>query len=825
MWVPMFVYLILHSLFLLIAAIRASKNDLTHHSNAVNRLLVDGNSTNGNLKAAIKRVHPLILDRNEQIFKITIELKNQKFNDQTECVINDGNKTTRLHFIQENGSLIVAKILNTFAYDQTIGLRCRDTNKDKTQFHFITNLHVIDISSLIRFHDDQPKQMEMRSQIRAKFSTLLSPPFSSDPFCVDELGNYNPAYVEDLNVVICNLTTRKFDNNPHLLFVVRSMELNESTLRRQRPILILPKNSAADEPNAVERNKRDVDLVSAMSASNGGKVNENLANNLLEAYDLLLSKQQTVVQSYLLNIQELLSEFCSQTIDVAQNVKAEGRDYTMIQLQNLMPNSPADEAYSIPGTTGKTFQFGTNFRNIYAKCSDNSTLCLGICLGTSRTKASALRVNQQVSNYFAPSAYNAIGMSQLTSDLYQILFIDPHNGKTIELQEGAAFTVQIPMSKYTPSDYYKCLTFINGQWISDYCTSSNYATAVKPNEFQFNCTCQAGGFIAVFSVFPPTPLYYPPYNEVNITVKLSTNNRCSANDANSFVQSLVQGTTKLEKVRFVKPKCHDGGWLSVILRPAFRENQTTNSYTMQSIKKTMLAPSGFVAFGSVKVTNVTDNVIKRNLTNDGNARRISLRIDRSFKETVGNDSGILAQNWIENMSNNMRISSFRFKSAHIAIGMMFNFTITLPFSGENAESALSAEEIAIWIREQTIYKELEILDPQDQPMPIDELNPDDIVQLVVSAPLAPLAAILAGLVTILCILSTLCVGGLVFVKLRTDRLIEKHNRLRNTDVCHTVPLPVVPYESPLMPTTLNTQEEEHLQFAADTVIFGRTQRG
>ncbi|KAI6232448.1 REJ domain-containing protein [Aphelenchoides besseyi] len=745
-----------------------------------------------------------------------------------ECVINYGNKTTKLHFVQANGSLIIAKIPNSFAYDQTIGLKCRDTDKDKTQFQFITNFHVIDFSSLIRFHVNQPKQMEMTSQIRAKFSTSLPPLFSSDPFCVDELGNHIPAYGKASNVVICNLSTSTLDNNPHLLSVVRSMELKDTTLRLQRPILILPKYSTVNQPNAVKRNKRDVDLVSAMSASNGGKVNENLANNLLEAYDLLLSKQQTVVQSYLLNIQELLSEFCSQTIDVAQNVKAEGRDYTMIQLQNLMPNSPADATYSIPGTTGKTFQFGTNFQNVYAKCSDNSTSCLGICLGTSRTKASALRVNLQVSNYFAPSAYNAIGMSQLTSDLYQILFIDPHNGKTIELQESTTFTVQIPLSKYTPSDYYKCLTFINGQWISDFCTSSNYATAVKSNEFQFNCTCQAGGFIAVFSVFPPTPLYYPPYNEVNITVKLSTNNRCSANDANSFVQSLVQGTTKLERVRFVKPKCHDGGWLSVILRPAFRENQTTNSYTMQTIKKAMLAPSGFIAFGSVKVTNVTDNVIKRNLTNDGNARKISLRIDRSFKETVGNDSGVMSEAWIDNMSKNMKISSFRFKSAHIAIGrhrMMFNFTITLPFSGENAESALSAEEIAIWIREQTIYKELEILDPQDQPMPIDELSPDDIVQLVVSAPLAPLAAILAGLVTTLCILSTLCVGGLVFVKLRTDRLIEKHNRLRNTDVCHTVPLPVVPYESPLMPTTLNTQEEEHLQFAADTVVFGRTQRG
>lgn len=104
---------------------------------------------------------------------------------------------------------------------------------------------------------------------------------------------------------------------------------------------------------------------------------------------------------------------------------------------------------------------------------------------------------------------------------------------------------------------------------------------------------------------------------------------------------------------------------------------------MQSIRRALLEPSGFIAYDSVTVVNVTDNIIYRSelvcnvrgvlflrldLTNDGNARRIVLRIDRSFKDLVGNDSIMLARSWISTLAANMRLSSYRFKNPVVAIG-------------------------------------------------------------------------------------------------------------------------------------------------------------
>lgn len=234
-----------------------------------------------------------------------------------------------------------------------------------------------------------------------------------------------------------------------------------------------------------------------------------------------------------------------------------------------------------------------------------------------------------------------------------------------------------------------------------------------------------------------------------------------------------------------------------------------------------------------------ENITTLDLSNDGNARRISLRIDRSYKDIVGNDSTMLAQNWLSTMATNMRISPYRFKNPVLAIGkqknknfptfnisgMMFNFTITLPFE-TTEENKLSAEEIADWIQEQTVFNELDLRDSQNDRMPIDVLDSDnDIIELVVVTHVTSLMVVLASVVTMICILSTFCIGGLVFVKIWTDRLIAQHNKnMQPLDISHSIPMAVLPFESqPLQINTMGAEEEAQFDYANDTVVFGKHQ--
>lgn len=47
---------------------------------------------------------------------------------------------------------------------------------------------------------------------------------------------------------------------------------------------------------------------------------------------------------------------------------------------------------------------------------------------------------------------------------------------------------------------------------------------------------------------------------------------------------------------------------------------------------------------------------------------MTLRINRSFREVVGNDSVKFAQLWITKLAENMQISKYRFKNPVIIIG-------------------------------------------------------------------------------------------------------------------------------------------------------------
>ncbi|EYC19630.1 hypothetical protein Y032_0024g975 [Ancylostoma ceylanicum] len=84
--------------------------------------------------------------------------------------------------------------------------------------------------------------------------------------------------------------------------------------------------------------------------------NEQEANDMLNMYDLLLEKNQPIVEVYLLNIKDFLSTFCVQLDASSLRVmKAEGSGYTTIQAQSLVPGSKnfSVSSYTIAGEFAK----------------------------------------------------------------------------------------------------------------------------------------------------------------------------------------------------------------------------------------------------------------------------------------------------------------------------------------------------------------------------------------------------------------------------------------------------------------------------------------
>ena len=142
-----------------------------------------------------------------------------------------------------------------------------------------------------------------------------------------------------------------------------------------------------------------------------------------------------------------------------------------------------------------------------------------------------------------------------------------------------------------------------------------------------------------------------------------------------------------------------------------------------------------------------------------------------------------------------------------------------------SDPALTAEELSLWIKEQTDFYEIDLRDNTDQQMQVDPL--DQIIQLEALSPTNTLMTVLAIVLSTVFVLSSLCIGGLVFLKIRTDRLIDEHNRNIRTiqiDAISDPPMTVIPFESNGMMIDRNGLITEEMHDAADTVILGRHRR-
>ncbi|VDL77991.1 unnamed protein product [Nippostrongylus brasiliensis] len=181
------------------------------------------------------------------------------------------------------------------------------------------------------------------------------------------------------------------------------------------------------------------------------------ADDMLVMYDLLLDKNQRIVDVYMLNIHDFLSAFCIQ-LDTSSSriMSAQGNGYTMIQAQSLVPGSQS----------------------------------------------------------FSNSSFSIAGVHEGAIEL-----LDPLSGEPVPLVDTTQYTVYIPLVNYDPANYYACLLFSHNVWETK-CITSNFAINVD-GEYRIRCSCSAAGLLSVFTTAPPVPVQYPDHNEVRITFDLT----------------------------------------------------------------------------------------------------------------------------------------------------------------------------------------------------------------------------------------------------------------------------------------------------------------
>ncbi|CAD6188685.1 unnamed protein product [Caenorhabditis auriculariae] len=337
------------------------------------------------------------------------------------------------------------------------------------------------------------------------------------------------------------------------------------------------------------------------------------------------------------------------------------------------------------------------------------------------------------------------------------------------------YTANIPIFGYKTVDYYNCLLFHpRTGWDSTSCTSSSFATKKNDKDF-ISCTCSAYGILGVFTVSPPAPLHLPDHNEISLTFTVTTTRMMTQAQAQLVILSLGS-MAEIDTRRFVNVATRGdpsgiNSTLKATLRPPFKTEHLSNSYTIQALQKVIAAQQPDKFF---KITNFTYWIVTREMNADGNARKIISKIDRSYQNIIGNNSDIISKRWSSSITTMLRISEYRIKNANIFMGIIFNFTITVPFESE--KSPLSAEEISLMIQECSKYNELSFLSDQGESLEPNVIQDTDIVQLVVIHETNKLVLVIIVVLCAVLGLGSLYIGGAIVVKIRTDRLIEEERR-------------------------------------------------
>ncbi|VDM39098.1 unnamed protein product [Toxocara canis] len=455
----------------------------------------------------------------------------------------------------------------------------------------------------------------------------------------------------------------------------------------------------------------------AISTSELKLISEDQASLLMYPFDTLLAANKSIVAMYLQNVIDVMSSFCRQ-VGTSRIMKAAGAGLTFVQAQGVTPGNAnfLNSTFLFAGETRKmvsmTAEFKHAFSNYQCGTEQQRSVCMQICLGTAQITSEAFSRNAYLRSFIFSSTYNMIDFNRSASNFYQVSFLDPISGQFVTLNDGAAFRISIPLKSFRPSHYYA--------------TSS--------------------------------PM-------------------CNTADRAMFV-SQISAASGVSAKRFVNVMCINDGnpIVSATLRAPFRPDQCENSYAVQAIKRAVDgSEGGLPVFTSSYAISVNASVVHRVMNGDGNARRMSLLIDRSFKDVIGNDSAASATRWLQSIAATTRVSIYRFKNPHIFVGIIFNFTITVPF--EQELNPISAEEIALIIIEDTQYGELVLEGRQGEPLPVEVATLADVTELIPTSESNTLVLVLAIVVSTFFIGSSTVVAFLVILKIRTDRLLSMRERL------------------------------------------------
>uniref|UniRef100_A0A0K0FKL8 GPS domain-containing protein n=1 Tax=Strongyloides venezuelensis TaxID=75913 RepID=A0A0K0FKL8_STRVS len=511
-----------------------------------------------------------------------------------------------------------------------------------------------------------------------------------------------------------------------------------------------------------------------------GNLSESAANTILVAYDVLLNKNQDIADVYLENINDIIKIFCNDT-NVGEEKKATGGLYTFIQTQIVMPNNDSNinKNMTMAGSDKFMLNLDEQFNNLLFQyhCGESlSNMCNKVCIGTSLIGIGGLEVNV----YFRQKLFSKNNLlasyNNLVSELRHVYIIDPTSGLFLNIPPYTIWNVQVPLHNYSSNNYYSCMLYLTNSWDTyNSCTTSDYGYLIKNStKSRINCTCNGNGIIGVFQVPPPKPQPYPIYEEILLSFKLSSPIKCDPIKLSKFF-SYLSSLTSISSNRFIRQQCTTNKMndtISIILRPLMKDNDQSNSYIIQNIERLINSPDGIEFSDKIKILSLIPNVIKRNLTGDGNSRQVRITIEKNFSEIIFNETLIIGM-WTKDISDSLGMSQYRIKNPQLFQGIIIQFTITVPFEGEISliGQILSAEELSQILLEQTKYGELILKDLRDQVLPVKEMKQNDITELVVLHQATSQLVILGSVVGGLLLLSIFVIMALVMIKVRTDQWI------------------------------------------------------
>uniref|UniRef100_A0A1I7W8H7 Ig-like domain-containing protein n=1 Tax=Heterorhabditis bacteriophora TaxID=37862 RepID=A0A1I7W8H7_HETBA len=334
---------------------------------------------------------------------------------------------------------------------------------------------------------------------------------------------------------------------------------------------------------------------------------------MLQPADLLLEKDQRIVEMYLSNIRRFSAGFCIQ-LDASSTrlMSAEyGEKFTYIQAQSLTPDAEnfLNTSFSFAGETRKivsiavflSISFSPSFRSTFSswRCG-SSFVCQHVCHASARIAYEALDANKQLKEYFFGSQYGVITRDKIASHLYQVHITN----NEIVCYSWKANGMRQSASRTNSPIKWKVLIAYSAHAVQ-LVLLDNSIIGFKNECTQLSCNID---YCSSSTILPTNT------QQSQFVINLST---LSNVDYKRFVMVSSEMKTYAN---------NEYAQVNLILRPPFRLAHVANNYAVQAILHTVNSNSGFKAFDFVIVNKTTYTVINRKEDYPLSAEEISLMI-------------------------------------------------------------------------------------------------------------------------------------------------------------------------------------------------------